>query len=542
MNHPALSRRSLLKTAAAVSAATPALAVATEGTAAAATAKRIAIIGSGYGGAVAARQLTAAGMSVDMIEMGADWDTMGPGSNGKTFTTMTAASERSQWFMSRTDMPFAYISGMDLVNQSTKQGAGVLGIEYFNQIKIYVGRGVGGGSLVNGGMAVTPRKSYFQQVLPQIDADEMFTVYFPRANTELGVNPPASDVIMNSQWYQYMRVATKHAANAGFSVQQVPNVYDWNYMRNEIYSRVPRSALNQEVIFGNNYGKKSLPRTILKTARATNKVNLLTFTEVTSIKQNSDKTFTLSLKTIDFNGAVKSTRDAVYDRVVMAAGSIGTNKLLVAAKNKGLIPSLPPETGKKWGPNGNVMLARQLPLKIDGSNYTGMYQSTIPAMGILSWDDSPASVFAEIAPFPTGMETRTNVYLAISNNPNLGEFTWDASTNKVGLNWGPTQAAPGVAAVKAVFDKINAANPGSSYRTDLFENKKTFADHFSYHPLGGMIIGEATDLNGEVKGVPGLFVLDGSLIPGKIGVNPFVTITALAERCMDKLMAAGRFA
>lgn len=536
-----LSRRSLLKTAAAVSAATTA-SVSTAAQADAATSQRIAIIGSGYGGAVAARQLTAAGYNVDMIEMGADWDTMGAGTNGKTFTSMTTASERSQWFMSRTDMPFAYISGMNLVNQNIKQGAGVLGIEYFSQIKIYVGRGVGGGSLVNGGMAVTPRKSFFQQVLPQIDADEMFNVYFPRANSELGVTPPASDVIMNSQWYQYMRVATKHAANAGFGVQQVPNVYDWNYMRNEIYSRVPRSALAQEVIFGNNFGKKSLPRTILKTARATGKVNLITFTEVTSIKQNSDKTFTLSLKTINFDGVVQSTRDAVYDRVIMAAGSIGTNKLLVAAKNTGTIASLPAETGKKWGPNGNVMLARQLPFKIDGSNYTGMYQSTIPAMGILSWDDTPASVFAEIAPFPTGVETRTNVYLAISNNPNLADFTWDATTKKVGLNWTTTMAAPGVSAVKAVFDKINAANPGSSYRTDLFENGKTFADHFSYHPLGGMIIGEATDLNGEVKGVPGLFVLDGSLIPGKIGVNPFVTITALAERCMDKLLAAGRFA
>ena len=54
--------------------------------------------------------------------------------------------------------------------------------------------------------------------------------------------------------------------------------------------------------------------------------------------------------------------------------------------------------------------------------------------------------------------------------------------------------------------------------------------------------GEATDLSGELKGAPGLFVMDGSLVPGKIGVNPFVTITALAERNMDRLLAAKRFA
>ena len=542
MNHPSISRRTLLKSTAAVSAAVPA-AVTAAPSASAATTKRIAIIGSGYGGAVAARQLTAAGYTVDMIEMGADWDAMGPDpATGKTFTSMTSATSRSQWFMTRTDMPFSQIAGFDVVNKDIKEGAGVLGIEYFPGIKVYVGRGVGGGSLVNGGMAVTPRKSYFQKVLPQINADEMFNVYFPRANAELGVKLPASDVIMNTMWYQYMRVATKHAANAGYSVAQVPNVYDWDYMRNEVYLRVPRSALAQEVVFGNNYGKKSLPRTILKVARATGKVNLIPFTEVTSITANADATFTLALKTINFDGVIQSQRNAVYDRVVMAAGSVGTNRLLMKAKAEGTISTLPAETGKKWGPNGNVMLARHLAFKADGSNYTGMYQSTIPAMGVLAWDDTPASVFAEIAPFPTGVENRTNVYLAITDNPNLGEYGWDATASKLTLNWDSAKAAPSVAAVKNVFDKINTANPGSSYRSDLFESGKTFADYFSYHPLGGMIIGEATDLNGEVKGVPGLFVLDGSLIPGKIGVNPFVTITALAERCMDKLLAAGRFA
>jgi cholesterol oxidase len=32
--------------------------------------------------------------------------------------------------------------------------------------------------------------------------------------------------------------------------------------------------------------------------------------------------------------------------------------------------------------------------------------------------------------------------------------------------------------------------------------------------------------------------VDGALIPGSIGVNPFVTITALAERNMEKIIAS----
>ncbi len=45
----------------------------------------------------------------------------------------------------------------------------------FENINIWVGRGVGGGSLVNGGMAVTPKESYFKEIF-LILIPESFTV------------------------------------------------------------------------------------------------------------------------------------------------------------------------------------------------------------------------------------------------------------------------------------------------------------------------------------------------------------------------------
>lgn len=499
-------------------------------------ARRIAIIGSGYGGAVAARALTEKGYTVDMIEMGADWEKMPKKSNGYTFDKMTSPTERSMWFESRTDMPLSKIGGLDFVNRSISPGAGVLGVERFANMKVYVGKGVGGGSLANGGMAVTPIRSYFEQVLPQVDSEEMYNTYFPRANTNLGVSAPPADIVGTSKWYQFARLSAAQAAKAGFKHQFVPNVYDWDYMRQENFARAPKSALDGQVIFGNDHGKKSLPKTILATAFATGRVNLIPMTEVKSITQQADGTFTLKMMTINFNGNMVSEQEKTYDRVVMAAGSVGTNRLLLKAKANGTIKNLPDTLGKSWGPNGNIMVARNVKAS------TGTYQSGIPAMGVSNWDNSDNSVFAELAPFPAGIDLRIGLYLAITNNPNLGQFTWNSKTDALELDWDADKAAPGVAAAKAFMDKINDANPGTSYNTGLFQDGKTFADYFSYHPLGGAVLGETTDLNGEVKGVPGLFVMDGSLIPGKIGVNPFVTITAIAERNMDRLLAAGRFA
>lgn len=451
---------------------------------------RIAIIGSGYGGAVAALRLGQAGKSVDLIEMGKDWTT-DPGS----FNKLTNPDGNSQWFLDRTDMPFAYLSGMDVVNRAIPRRAGVLGIEYFSGIKVYKGHGLGGGSLVNGGMAVTPRRSFFSQVLPQVDAAEMYSTYFPRANDALGVTAPPMDLVLESAWYQFTRVGVQQAKKAGIGHAMVPNVYDFEYMRREVVERETRSALAQEVIFGNNHGKKDLTKTYLATARRQSGVKVIPMTEVTAITQEADGTFTLAMKTIAFDGTVVSQSTARYGRVIMAAGSVGTAKLLMAAKATGAIRNLPAATGKRWGPNGNVMTSRR-----HRGIATGARQSGIPVAGITTWDDSPASVFAEVAPLPTGLEMETSLYLAITNNPNEAQYQRNAATGALELTWTPAMAAPGVSAMTNVMNRMNAVD-GGTVRTDLFEGQKAYADFLTYHPLGGMVLGEATDLSGTAAGM-----------------------------------------
>jgi cholesterol oxidase len=57
------------------------------------------------------------------------------------------------------------------------------------------------------------------------------------------------------------------------------------------------------------------------------------------------------------------------------------------------------------------------------------------------------------------------------------------------------------------------------------------------HVIGGCVIGESAETGvvdpwHRVHGHPGLHVVDGSVVPANLGVNPSLTITALAERAM----------
>jgi cholesterol oxidase len=76
-------------------------------------------------------------------------------------------------------------------------------------------------------------------------------------------------------------------------------------------------------------------------------------------------------------------------------------------------------------------------------------------------------------------------------------------------------------------------------------NEALFDVPITAHILGGVGFGaDATSgvigADCQVHGYPGLFVIDGSIMPGNPGVNPSLTITALAEYAMSRVPAKAR--
>ena len=65
---------------------------------------------------------------------------------------------------------------------------------------------------------------------------------------------------------------------------------------------------------------------------------------------------------------------------------------------------------------------------------------------------------------------------------------------------------------------------------------------YAAHPLGGARMAESPDLGvvddrGAAYGYEGLYCIDSSIIPSSLGVNPSLTIAAVAERCAEGLVA-----
>ncbi len=486
------------------------------------------VIGTGFGGAVAALRLGQAGIKTTVLERGQEW----PVTNSyDTFSDQVSPDGRSTWLRNETVLPLPPHSSID-------KYTGVLERVDFDTMQIYTGAGVGGGSLVYGGMTVQPRQDHFETIFPsEIDYAEMDAIYYPRVKSMLNASV-ISDILKNSDYYHFADIFHQQATNAGLNTRLIDLAYDWNIVEQELNGSMPESALKGELIYGNNNGcKNSLDKNYLAQARATGKVGIYALHQVDEITKKSDGRFSLQVQKLDEFGNVLDTSEMTCDYLFLCAGSVGTTKLLLKAKVKNKLPLLNSFVGQGWGSNGNVMFKRQG--IITG---TGTIQANPPIRALEHYNNPHTPVLIENAPFPIGailpgVDCYCLLHLGVGLDTARGHYFYDQVNDDIGLFWPNTGNDTVVQALDHTVNMLNDANWGVE-SLDITVDPSGYTRDFTYHPCGGAVIGDVTDYYGRVEGYNKMYVVDGALMPGSSAcANPSWTIAALAERCMDNILA-----
>jgi cholesterol oxidase len=281
------------------------------------------------------------------------------------------------------------------------------------------------------------------------------------------------------------------------------------------------------------------------------------------------------------------------DVVVLAAGTLGSTEILLRSQKAGLAVSS--QVGQRFTGNGDVLgFSYNTDEQIDGVGWgqrrhlppvgpciTGVIdlrqqpeldegmvieEGSIPgALGTLLPGVMAAAADVEGTDTGHGLEHRlregirqveslagahhgamrhTQTYLVMAHDSGTGTMRLD-DHDHLEVVW------PGVAD-EAIFRRIEAnltaaTRPLNGVFVSNPISSRLFDSLISVHPLGGCVMGDAAEggvVNdrGQVfsgttgSGVhEGLYVSDGSVIPRPLGVNPLLTISALAERTCELL-------
>ncbi|MCK9930313.1 GMC oxidoreductase [Frankia sp. Mgl5] len=524
---PGLTRRRILGTVALGAAAAGGLAAGPgSGRARAATAppdaavteqrERAVVIGSGFGGGVTALRLAQAGVPTLVLERGLRWPT---GPNATTFCRWANIDNRSAWLTDHSTTP-----GVD---KTWTPYTGVIESLPGDGITVNCGAGVGGGSLVYHGMTLQPTSQNFAASIPEAASlyRDLNQWAYPTVATMLGVSTVPNDVL-NADQYRSSRLFLDVAANSGLEPFRVPLPVDWSYVRGELTGQYEPTYTTSDIVFGvNNGGKHSIDVTYLASAEATGRVRVSPLHVVRDVQMDPDGRWVLSVDRIDTGGTVQERKRITADAVFLNAGSAGTTRLLVKARAKGLVPDLPDAIGTKWGNNGDRIYAW-----VGMNGDPGTRQGGPACVGGRDTQGPiPATIIHAGAPADTGgVKLMTVVGFGIVDA--AGTWAYDPNTDDARLTWPATGDAALQTQIAARMQAIAAAGGGMMIDTNAQANS-------TWHALGGVPMGSAVDLYGRIIGHKGLYVLDGSRIPGSTGAcNPSMTIAALAEHSMSTII------
>lgn len=278
-------------------------------------------------------------------------------------------------------------------------------------------------------------------------------------------------------------------------------------------------------------------------------------------------------------GAVGQRRHIWAKIVVVAAGVLGTVKLLLSCRRRGSLPLISSKLGQDVRTNNEALLGITAPHRQDlwqgvaiGSVVPMGDQTTMEPVRFAPGNDvllllgtlltngggcwprwvrwlgqiaqHPLTFFRVSRPW--GKARSSVVLLVMQTRPSAMELFLRRSWLRP---WRHTLASRRMSGAPRVPSYIPLANQvaremaaaiGGIAQSAL--NEVLFDIPTTAHILGGCLPGEGPELgvvDGDLQvwGYPGLYVMDGSVVAANLGVNPSLTIAAIAEYAAQRLAA-----
>lgn len=530
------------------------------------------VVGSGYGGGVAASRLARAGLKVAVLERGRE---ILP---GEFPTGLLAAQKDTQ---------------ITIAGKRVGSPSALFDIRVGRDVHVLQGCGVGGTSLINANVCLNPTPLVFDDTRwpQQLRLDHYLNIGFHRARAML-----APEALPLDKTPLKLQALEKAAAALGRTVERVPLHIAFEEKFNA--AGVHQSACTHcgDCMGGCNVGAKTNVHCTYLADAVRHGAEIFEDASVRHIERAGSKDWRVVFHTSAATRRTVPRRSTQAPIVVLAAGTLGSNEILMRSRERGLAVSA--MLGERISTNADAIALgynNDIPVNAVGIGNTVKPKVPAPGPGVTGLIDmrsrrapeqrlaiveaSVQSALAHMLPLAlpasaamapseniaaalrsltenlaasgeslfrgayTGATHKTQIFLAVGHDSGSGRITLEG--DHLSIHWPEALKEPVFAAIEETLQQLVKAT-GGTYVPNPATTKLLGGNLFTVHPLGGCVMGEDRDTGvvdhkcrvydaagaGKNAVHDGLFVCDASVIPCSLGVHPLLTITAIAERAM----------
>jgi cholesterol oxidase len=532
------------------------------------------VVGSGYGGGIAACRLARAGCKVCVLERGRE---LQPGEYPND--TLGIVQEVQ----------------IDAVPLRLGSPQALFDLRVYDDINVAVGCGLGGTSLINAGIALRPDPRVLQdrRWAAQLQDAAGLEVYFQRAEAMLrpAVYPQRLPELAK------FKALERCASGLGRPFARVPILVNFDALADGLnHVGVPQGACVAcgDCISGCNFGAKNTVLMNYLPDAKRHGAEIFTGTRVSELAREA-RGWRLRVQTSD--GGERAVTAAT---VVLAAGTLGSTEILLRSREGGL--KLSPALGHRFSGNGDmVALSYNADVPVNAIGFgaldpqgrepvgpcstgiidarggrpvdegmifvegaaPGAFAKWLPALfaalAATTGEDTDSGLRdairekvrelgSQLAGPYTGAVHRTQICLVVSHDDAAGEIFLDG--DRLNIRWPDVgRQAPLMRADDMLLEAARAL--GATHIPNPIWHELLGRKLMSGHPLGGCVLaddardgvvnhrGQVFDDESGTRVHPGLYVMDGSIVPRSLGANPLLTIAGLAERCCELMLAEG---